>query len=145
MPLKSFSYDIELADSLAFLSLEQIYVNGSNKTLDVQYVFPVNPQAAVVDFEISFGGKVSKGIVMPKDEAEKQFKEHQEENRGVGMGGFNNSSSRDTMKVKIGNISSGQEIKVKISYVFAVTVLVNTFFEFRLPTTITPRYVSQFD
>ena len=26
-----------------------------------------------------------------------------------------------------------------------VTVLVNTFYEFRLPTTITPRYISQFD
>jgi|JI9StandDraft_1071089.scaffolds.fasta_scaffold327561_1 hypothetical protein len=50
LPLKRLFYDIELTDSLAFLELEQIYVNGSKSMLDVQYVFPVNARAAIHNF-----------------------------------------------------------------------------------------------
>jgi hypothetical protein len=107
LPLKGLAYDIELADSLAYLQLEQTYINTSGKTLDVQYMFPLNPKAAVVSFEISFNGRVSKGIVKEKEEAEKEYKAAEEEGRGVGMGGYNSSSSKDLMRVKIGNIADG--------------------------------------
>lgn len=63
----------------------------------------------------------------------------------MGYGGYNTENSRDLMKVKVGNIFSGQEVRVKISYVHAVSVLVNTFYEFRLPTSVTPRYVGKID
>lgn len=46
------------------------------------------------------------------------------------------------MKVKIGNISIGQEVKVKLSYIHTVSIVLNSLYEFRLPTTITPRYVN---
>lgn len=62
---------VELADSLAYLELEQIYANESDHILDVEYIFPVNPQAALTNFEISFGGHVTKGIVKAKEDAEK--------------------------------------------------------------------------
>ena len=47
------------------------------------------------------------------------------------------------MKIKLGNINPNEEIKVKMSYVHTVAVAYNTFYEFRLSTTITPRYVSR--
>ena len=46
------------------------------------------------------------------------------------------------MKVKLGNIMPGQEIKIKMSYIHAVSVVLNTFYEFKLTTSITPRYAS---
>ena len=46
------------------------------------------------------------------------------------------------MNVKIGNIAVGQTVTVKIAYIHTVSVVLNTFYEFRLTTAITPRYVS---
>lgn len=51
-----------------------------------------------------------------------------QENRRVGFSSYNNDASRDLMKVKIGNIFSGQEVRVKISYVHTVGVTLNTFY-----------------
>jgi hypothetical protein len=106
--LKSFSYDIELSDSLAFLELQQTYVNTLKKTLDVQYIFPINPSAAIYHLEISFGGRKTRGIVKSKAEAEAEFKEHQEEGREAGYVSYNGSEAKDVMKVRLGNIYPGQ-------------------------------------
>ena len=46
------------------------------------------------------------------------------------------------MKVKLGNIMPGQEIRIKMSYIHTVSVVLNTFYEFKLTTSITPRYAS---
>lgn len=145
LPLKNLTYDIELADSLAFLQLEQTYINNLDKILNVQYIFPVNPNAVIYDFEISFGCKKVKGIIKSKEDAKKEFKEQQDEGRQAAYGGYDRPSTQDVMKVKLGNVSAGQEIKVKISYVHTVSIVMNTFYEFRLNTTITPRYVSKLE
>ena len=49
------------------------------------------------------------------------------------------------MKVKIGNIERNEEVKINISFIHEVSLVLNTFYEFRLPTTITPRYISRRD
>ncbi len=61
----------------------------------------------------------------------------------MGYGGYYNRMSKDIMKVKLGNVNPNEEIKVKVCYVHTVGVTFNTFYEFRLSTTITPRYVSR--
>ena len=66
-----------------------------------------------------------------------------EQNKGVGYGGYDSVASKDIMRIKIGNIYTGQQIKVKIAFVHTVTLVMNTFYEFRLGTTITPRYVTK--
>lgn len=44
-------------------------MNTLKKILDVQYVFPINPSAAIYQFEISFGGRITKGVVKAKEDA----------------------------------------------------------------------------
>lgn len=84
-------------------------------------------------------------MVKSKTEAEAEFKDHQDEGREAGYVSYNASEGKDVMKVRLGNISPGQEIKVKISYIHTVSVVLNSFYEFRLNTTITPRYVSKLE
>lgn len=39
----------------------------------------------------------------------------------------------------------GQEIKIKMSYIHPVSVVLNTYYEFKLTTSITPRYMSSLE
>ncbi len=110
--------------------------------LNVDYMFPVNSNAAMINFEISFGGHNTRGVIKDRKKAEEQFNENKKENRGVGFGGYHSPNAKDIMKIKLGNIEPKQEIKVKLAFIHTVSVVNNTFYQFTLPTTITPRYVS---
>ena len=61
------------------------------------------------------------------------------EGRGVIYGGIF-SNSKDYMKIKVGNILQNKEIKIYLSFVQKVSLVYNTFYEFRLQTSMTPRY-----
>ena len=63
----------------------------------------------------------------------------------MGFGGYYNSSARDIVKIKLGNIMPGQQIIIKMSYIHPVSVVLNNFYEFKLTTSITPRYVSKLE
>jgi hypothetical protein len=45
------------------------------------------------------------------------------------------------MRIKLGNVGIGYHIKIKLSFVHEVNISYNTFYEFRLSPTMTPRYL----
>jgi len=53
-----------------------------------------------------------------------------------------NEKSRDLMRVKLGNVGVNQNVKIKLTFAHEVNISYNTFYEFRLSPTMTPRYVS---
>ena len=51
-------------------------------------------------------------------------------------------NSKDIMKMEIGNLGPGEELKVSISYLQELNVEQNTFYQLHIPSTISPRYMN---
>ena len=50
VPLKNIDYQIEIMNSIASTTLIQEYENPSDKFLEVEYSFPINPNSSVYMF-----------------------------------------------------------------------------------------------
>jgi len=46
------------------------------------------------------------------------------------------------MNLEIGNVGPQEEVKITVSYLSELTVDQNTFYQFHLPSTISPRYMN---
>ena len=44
------------------------------------------------------------------------------------------------MRLMVGNIAAKQEVKVTLTYIHANSLVNNTFYQYRLASTMTPRY-----
>jgi hypothetical protein len=139
LPLKSFSYDIEIVDCFARVQMTQLYFNPLNCALDVQYIFPVHPNSTVTSLYLEFAGQKSQGVVMEKEQAKNQFDENLKEGTGVAYSEFN-PRSRDIMKMIVGNIAPKQTVKVVMTYAHANSLVCNTYYQYKLTSAMTPRY-----
>jgi hypothetical protein len=61
------------------------------------------------------------------------------EGAGAAYGEYS-PQNRDIMKMVVGNIAAKQEVKVILTYIHANSLVNNTFYQFRLASTMTPRY-----
>lgn len=61
------------------------------------------------------------------------------EGAGAAYGEYN-PQNRDIMKMVVGNIAAKQEVKVILTYIHANYLVNNTFYQYRLTSTMTPRY-----
>ena len=55
MPLKQSEYFLEIVNSMVNVSLTQSYYNPTDQFLEVEYSFPINPNACVYRFVADFG------------------------------------------------------------------------------------------
>jgi len=67
VPLKSCEYQLEIVNSLTNVTLVQTYHNPTDKFLEIEYNFPINPQACIYKFSAEFGKTRIEGIVKEKE------------------------------------------------------------------------------
>jgi hypothetical protein len=51
------------------VTLTQKYVNNTDKYAELEYNFPVNPNACIYRFTADFGDKIIEGVVKEKEAA----------------------------------------------------------------------------
>ena len=73
VPLKSSDYHIEIVNSLANVTLIQNYHNPTKKFLEMEYSFPINPEACIYRFTAQFGKTMIEGIVKEKEDAKEEY------------------------------------------------------------------------
>ncbi len=73
MPLKTSDYHVEIVNSIANIVLTQEYFNPTDKSLEVEYNFPINPKACVYKFVAEFGKTRIEGVVKEKEQAKKEY------------------------------------------------------------------------
>ena len=66
LPLKHIDYQLNISNSLANISLSQRYYNPSDKFLEVDYSFPISPNASIYKFYVEFTDVRIEGIVKEK-------------------------------------------------------------------------------
>jgi len=75
LPLKKLDISVLIDANVAEVKYSQIYINNTDKTLDLEFFFPVSPEATFNSFEAAFDGEVIKGVIKKKEEAQEEFKQ----------------------------------------------------------------------
>ncbi|CAG8591291.1 17200_t:CDS:2 [Dentiscutata erythropus] len=119
----------------------QTYKNVEQKTIEAIYKFPLHEAAAVCGFEAEIDGKKKvKGIVKEAKQAAKEYDEAIQQGHGAYL---LEEQLPDIFQCSIGNITAGQTVVIKITYVTELkhdAEFENVRFVF--PTAIAPRYGS---
>ena len=70
-PLKMSDYHLEIANAITNVNLTQLYHNPTDKFLEMEYNFPIAPNACIYRFTAQFGNIRIEGVVKEKEEAKK--------------------------------------------------------------------------
>lgn len=143
IPLKNLNYDIEILDSLAYVSITQEYFNDDpNNTIETEFLFSIANEACFYDFEAEIDGKIVKGKIKEKEEAKKEYDENIKKGN---MAAYSEISSeqQDLIKIKVGNIPPKKPVTIKFKYMQQLEICLNKFWRLTIPSTLTPRYQSR--
>jgi Ca-activated chloride channel family protein len=67
--------NIKVRDQVADVSIDQAFMNTGNSMIEVQYVFPIPPAAAIDSLTLLVDGKEFKGRLLAKEEARRAYEE----------------------------------------------------------------------
>ncbi|MDD4891668.1 MAG: VIT domain-containing protein [Phycisphaerae bacterium] len=71
--VKYHHVNIKVRDQLADVSIDQAFVNTGSTVMEVEYLFPLPPQAAIDSLTLVVDGKEFAGKILPKDEARRVY------------------------------------------------------------------------
>ena len=115
----------------------QRFKNDSDEWVEGVYVFPLPDMAAVRHMEMRVGERRIIGEIKERHTAETLYKKARAEGKRAAI----TTQQRDNLfKQKVANIAPHQEIEVRLSFIDTATYQAGVF-EWRLPTTLTPRYI----
>ncbi len=123
---------------IAVIKVEQAFTNQSPEWMHGRYLFPLPAMAAVSDLEIQIGERIIRGEVQEKIQAQKNFAAAIKAGKKAGL---LEQHRANLFSVNVANLAPGEKIITRLSYVDRVQFS-NDLFELRLPTTLTPRYIT---
>ncbi|XP_037045008.1 von Willebrand factor A domain-containing protein 5A-like [Bradysia coprophila] len=140
IPLISVDVSASVIHAVAQVEITQKYVNKEERPIEAIYYFPMNPDGAVTNFQAELDGRVIKGTVKPREEAERAYNKAVTENTTAFLG---EEIKADIFKLRIGFLKPEAEVKIIIEYITEVKNEPGSDnIRFYVPTTIAPRYVS---
>jgi len=139
VPLKSLDISIKIVHNVSRVLYTQEFYNDDAVNLEVEFFFPISPEACFDSFEAKFKDTVIKGVVKEKEQAKEEYKQEVALGNTAAYAEINENTG-DIMKVMIGNIPPKTEISITYSYIQKLEVSLNKFWCFRLFSCITPRY-----
>lgn len=115
----------------------QRFKNTSDHWAEGIYVFPLPTMAAIQEMEMIVGERRIIGEIRERNVAEKLYQQA----KSAGKRAAITKQQRDNLfSQKVANIAPHQEIEVRLTFIDAVNYQSGVF-EWRLPTTLTPRYI----
>lgn len=116
---------------------KQTFLNSSNEWREAVYVFPLSEQAAVYFLSMTIGEREIIGQIKEKEDAQRIYQQAKKEGKKAAL---LDQQRPNLFTQKIANIAPGESISVTIKYV-ETAQYDGTQFSWRLPTTLTPRYM----
>lgn len=140
--IKSLHIDTEVTVDITGLVATTNYVqrfkNASEHWAEGVYVFPLPTRAAIHRMELVIGERVIIGEVKERTEAEHIYKKAKINGQQAAL----TTQQRDNLFTQnVANIAPNQLIEVRLTFV-DTAVYQDGVFEWRLPTTLTPRFIS---
>lgn len=136
-PLKHTEVTAEISGYLASTRVEQVYTNPFRDVIEAVYVFPLPTTAAVHDFVMKVGGRKVVGVVRPREEAERIYREARA--RGY-TASLLTQERPNVFTQQVANIEPGGEVRVEITY-FETLRYEDGWYEYVFPMVVGPRYI----
>ncbi|XOV91264.1 MAG: VIT and VWA domain-containing protein [Bacteroidota bacterium] len=136
LPLKDVSANVQISGTIAYVELQQVYVNSGKKVLEAVYVFPGSTHAALHGMEMVVGQRTIKADIEERKQARRLYEEAKEAGK---VSSLLEQQRPNVFEMNVANIGPGETITIRIRYTEMIQ-LVDESYEFILPTTVGPRY-----
>lgn len=142
LPLVHADYQASILNNVCEITLEQEYVNNSDTNLELDYYFPIEPNATILGFKAKFADVEIVGVVKEKSKARQDYEVALKEGRQVAYGEVN-EKTRDVMMLRIGNVDKGMKVKITINFMQMLDVVLNMFWQLNIQSIVWPRYFNE--
>lgn len=136
--LESVRVTGHLRDLACELSVQQNFVNPAEHNVEAVYTFPLPHDAVLLNLTAKVGERDLRGAVLPKKKAEARYEQAITDGDGAIM---LEMSDDGVCTVNLGNLMPGERATLSYEYAYLLCWQQDTV-QFRLPTTISPRYGS---
>ncbi|MCI0443181.1 VWA domain-containing protein, partial [bacterium] len=127
----------EISGYLARTDVTQEYTNPFREPIEAIYVFPLPSMAAIHDFVMEVGGRKIVGVVRPREEAERIYREARERGQTASL---LTQERPNIFMQNVANIEPGGKVKIHITY-FERLKYEKDKYEYVFPMTVGPRYI----
>jgi Ca-activated chloride channel homolog len=138
LPLEKTAINGQLLGPLAVVSIEQNFRNPYPETVDLEYLFPVSHQAAIVDFEMHIGERTIRAELQESEQARQTYDQARFEGRQAAL--FEQRRP-NLFAVKIANVLPGESLRTTLRYQELLDY-VDGEYNFVIPMGMTPKYHS---
>eukprot|EP01102_Stenamoeba_stenopodia_P008143 TRINITY_DN2315_c0_g2_i1.p1 TRINITY_DN2315_c0_g2~~TRINITY_DN2315_c0_g2_i1.p1 ORF type:complete len:1006 (-),score=311.18 TRINITY_DN2315_c0_g2_i1:20-2857(-) len=141
--LEGVHVEAKILDMVAEVNMLQFYFNDSPTEIQAKYVFPLDSNSAVCDFQAEVNGNIVQGKVKEKQEARREY------NAAVQRGDrayLLEKNLPDVFQVLVGNIPAYTRCTIKLTYIVELSNAGGEggdeakSVQFLLPTAVAPRY-----
>ena len=111
--VKYHHVSVKVRDQVADVTVDQAFVNTGNAVVEVQYLFPLPPQAAIDSMTLLVDGKEFAGKILPRDEARKIYESIVREKRDPALLEYVSYGLYQTAAFPL---APGKDVKVVVHY-----------------------------
>ena len=113
LPLLLTTVDVDITGMVAQVQVTQYYKNDGDKTLEVQYVFPGSPEAAVHAVTMKIEDRVVEAKIKTKQKARDDYEAAKQEGKTTSL---LEQGDPGLFTMNLANVLPGDEIEVKMLY-----------------------------
>lgn len=111
--IKYHHVKVQVEDQIATTSVDQVFVNETDREQEATYIFPLPPGAVVKDFTLIVDGKRMEGELLPRDKAVSIYEEIVRKRRDPALLEY---SGRGMYKARVFPIPPRAERRVELHY-----------------------------
>ncbi|CAG0903428.1 unnamed protein product [Darwinula stevensoni] len=141
IPLTRVSVDVTWLDLGVLVTIAQTFRNDETKSLEIQYVFPIDDRASICAFEAEIEGRKVKGEARDTEEAREIYRRSVERGWSASL---TEDTKPDVLLARLGSLPPGSVASIALSYVTEATVERDAL-RFSLPTTVAPMCIPPSD
>ncbi|XP_043937299.1 von Willebrand factor A domain-containing protein 5A-like [Protopterus annectens] len=138
VPLKDISVSVHVKGILADVTATLLYKNELQDPLEAVFVFPMDDEAAVYNFEALIDGKTITAEIKEKDIARQVYDDAISSGQQAFL--LEEDVMSDVFSCTVGNLPPEKEAAVSISYVIQLSLEADQALRFVLPAVLNPRY-----
>ena len=136
LPLRGSFATVDVTGVIAQVSLEQVYENTGDTTIEAVYIFPASTKAAVHGMKMTVGKRTIVAKIQESAKARETYEEALEQGKTASL---LEQRKPNVFQMSVGNILPGDRVSVELEYTELISPEDGTY-EFVLPTVVGPRY-----
>ena len=138
LPLKQTRVNAHLTGLISNVTVIQSYANPYESPVELEYLFPLPENTALVDFSITIGARIVRAELQELEQAQEAYERARQE--GV-QAAILDQRRPNLFAVQLANVLPNHPIEVSIAYEHQITIHGDEL-EFVFPMGLTPKYHS---